>query len=127
MKKIFLLLIIIICVGCGANVSNVAIEEPKDLFIHTEEDFNKANKEVLKLFKSFKGCTLNKIWYDIKDRDKELEIMQDNYSDVLVLNINFKTDGNQINLNNYETYNYSITLVKNKPYDNWTILDYGQG
>ncbi|WP_243128337.1 DUF4829 domain-containing protein [Clostridium chromiireducens] len=103
----------------------------------SENELNDAVNCVEKSFKSYKGCTLTKLWYDEKKSDQFIEGYLKNGrgsvngvkpENVIVLLSNFDVDpsGGDGSLNPNSTYdNYNWILIRGSKMDNWKVDDRG--
>ena len=103
----------------------------------SENELNDAVNCVEKSFKSYKGCTLTKLWYDEKKSDQFIEGYLKNGrgsvngvkpENVIVLLSNFDVDpsGGDGSLNPNSTYdNYNWILIRDSKTDNWKVDDRG--
>lgn len=103
----------------------------------SKNEVNDAVNCVKKSFKSYKGCTLTKLWYDEKKSDQFIEGYLKNGrgsvngvkpENVIVLLSNFDVDssGGDGSLNPNSTYdNYNWILIRDSKTDNWKVDDRG--
>ncbi len=103
----------------------------------SENELNGAVNCVKKSFKSYKGATLTKLWYDEEKSDQFIEGYLKNGrgsvngvkpENVIVLLSNFDVDssGEDGSLNPNSTYdNYNWILIRDSKTDNWKVDDRG--
>lgn len=103
----------------------------------SKNEVNDAVNCVKESFKSFKGCTLTKLWYDEKKSNQCIEGYLKNGrgsvngvkpENVIVLLSNFDVDssGGNGGVNPNSTYdNYNWILIRDSKADNWKVDDRG--
>lgn len=111
--------------GDTSKVNIIPIESD----YYSTDDFNEAVNIVLKEFKKFKGCTLEKIEYiGDKQNNKEIHWAKDNdKEEAITLILSFKTgkfnEVEGLNSNSYYS-SYHMILIRNKD-ERWILVASG--
>lgn len=129
MKKITLLLIFMILVGCGGQVKNVHIQ-PYESNIYSDNDMQEAIAEIKTYFqKEFDDCILKELkdvgddslnqWQEYATRNQKDEVI------VFTSTFDVGNKGGNGSLQPNDTYyNWKWILARNKE-GNWEHIDHG--